>query len=154
MHGKNHNRPAFALCATALATLLFSITRSSADTESSESAKRRGTLRARVLANGIPGAGAVAEVGDFLRGSPIHDNAAFTGFGQPGQVLEPRRILVASTSNFGAPLAHPKDPEGAILSIDPSSVPVDVPAALPPPGASPPLWAAPCNCTRHRVRRS
>ena len=28
------------------------------------------TLRARILATGIPGAGAVAEVGDFLRGSP------------------------------------------------------------------------------------
>src|SRR5208283_433859 len=77
-----------------------------------------GTLRARILATGIPGAGAVAEVGDFLIGSPLHDKAVFTVFTQPGQVLDPKRVLVASTSNFGAPLARSGDPEGSILSID------------------------------------
>jgi hypothetical protein len=85
------------------------------------------TLRARILATGIPGAGAVAEVGDFLRGSPLHDNAALTAFTQNGQILDPKRVLVASTSNFGAPLALPGEPEGSVLSIDPSAGPVSVP---------------------------
>src|SRR4051794_26742649 len=79
----------------------------------------QGVLHALVIATGIPGAGAVSEVGDFLRGSPMHDNAAFTLFAQPGKVLDPKRVLVASTSNFGAPMARPSDPEGAVLSIDP-----------------------------------
>ena len=87
-----------------------------------------GVLQARVIATGIPGAGAVSEVGDFLRGSPIHDNAAFAAFAQPGKVLDPKRVLVASTSNFGAPMARPSDPEGAVLSIDPSADQVTVPA--------------------------
>jgi hypothetical protein len=90
-------------------------------------------LHARVIAAGIPGAGAVAEVGDFLRGSPMHDNALFTSYAQPGKVLDPKRVLVASTSNFGAPLARQNEPEGSILPIDPSAdgavVPADFAAA-------------------------
>jgi di-heme oxidoreductase (putative peroxidase) len=77
--------------------------------------------RARVIATGIPGAGAVAEVGDFLRGSPLHDKPAFAVFTQPGQVLEAKRVLVASTANFGAPPARSGDPDGSILSIDPAN---------------------------------
>jgi hypothetical protein len=87
-----------------------------------------GTLRARILVIGIPGAGAGAEVGDFLRGSPLHDRAAFALFTQPGQVLHARRILVASRSNFGAPLARPNDPEGSVLSIDAEAEWLTVPA--------------------------
>ena len=87
-----------------------------------------GVLQARVIATGIPGAGAVAEAGDFLRGSPMHDNAAFTPFAQPGAVLEAKRVLVASTSNFGEAPARPLEPEGAILSIDPNAGPIEVPA--------------------------
>ena len=86
-----------------------------------------GTLRARILATGIPGAGAVAEVGDFLRGSPLHDKAAFTVFTQTGQILDPKRVLVASTSNFGAPLERQGEPEGSVISIDPAAGPVSVP---------------------------
>src|SRR5262245_52988303 len=89
---------------------------------------RQGVLHARVIATGIPGAGAVSEVGDFLRGSPLHDNAALVAYTQPGKVLDPKRVLVASTSNFGAPMARPKDPEGAVLSIDPGAEQVTVPA--------------------------
>lgn len=111
--------------ALALATLIFA-----ADTHADQSTRRRGVLDARLIATGIPGAGAVAEVGDFLRGSPLHDNAAFTPFTQPGQVLDPKRVLVASTSNFGAPIAHPNEPEGAVVSLDPAAFPVAVPAAF------------------------
>lgn len=79
------------------------------------------TLQARIIATGIPGAGAVAETGPFLTGSPLHDRAAFLPFTAPGAVLAPTRVLVASTSNFGAPLARQELPEGTILSIDPTS---------------------------------
>ncbi len=89
-----------------------------------------GVLKARILARGIPGAGAVAEAGDFLRGSPLHDNAALSPFAQGGQVLDAKRVLVASTSNFGAQLAHPQEPEGSVISIDPAKGPLDVPAVF------------------------
>lgn len=89
---------------------------------------RQGVLHARIIATGIPGAGAVSEVGDFLRGSPLHDNSAFTPYTQPGAVLNPKRILVASTSNFGAPPARSNDPEGSILSIDPTADAITIPA--------------------------
>ncbi len=89
---------------------------------------RQGVLHARIIATGIPGAGAVSEVGDFLRGSPLHDNSAFTPYTQPGAVLDPKRILVASTSNFGAPPARSNDPEGSILSIDPTADAITIPA--------------------------
>ena len=77
------------------------------------------TIRARVVAIGIPGVSAVAPVGAFLPGGPIHDNPAFAAFTQPGKVLDPKRILVGSTSNFGEPLANPNQLPGAFLSIDP-----------------------------------
>ena len=116
------SRVLFALCVSAALALLFGAT------PSNNAAKRHGVLRARVIASGIPGAGAVAEVGDFLRGSPLHDNAAFVAFTQSDNVLAPKRVLVASTSNFGAPLARPKDPEGAVLSLDPAVSSITVPA--------------------------
>lgn len=83
-----------------------------------------------MIATGIPGAGAVTEVGDFLRGSPLHDNAALSPFAQAGKVLDAKRVLVASTSNFGAPLARAKDPEGSVISIDPSNIGTVVPAGF------------------------
>lgn len=76
------------------------------------------SLRARIVAVGIPGASAISAVGTFLPGGPIHDKPAFAAFTQPGKVLDPTRILVGSTSNFGAPVAHPNDLQGAFLSID------------------------------------
>lgn len=87
-----------------------------------------GVLKARIIATGIPGAGAVAEVGDFLRGSPLHDNSALAAYAQYGSVLDSKRVLVASTSNFGQALARPSDPEGSVISIDPNSGPIFVPA--------------------------
>ena len=89
-----------------------------------------GIAATSIIATGIPGAGAVTEVGDFLLGSPLHDKAPFALFTQRGSVLSPNRVLVASTSNFGAPLARPNDPEGSILSIDPAAGPIVVPRAF------------------------
>jgi hypothetical protein len=73
----------------------------------------------RVLAIGVAGASAVSAVGTFLPGGPIHDNPALAAFTQPGRVLDPARILVGSTSNFGAPKANADQAEGSFLSIDP-----------------------------------
>jgi hypothetical protein len=80
-----------------------------------------GSLEGRVVAIGIPGASAISPVGTFLAGGPIHDKPAFAALTQPGQVLDPERILVGSTSNFGEPLANPEQLPGSFLSIDPRS---------------------------------
>jgi hypothetical protein len=78
------------------------------------------TIAGRVVADGVPGAGTITSVGRFLPGGPINDNAAFKAFTEPGKVLDPNRLLVGSTSNFGAPLAMAGDMPGSILSIDAS----------------------------------
>jgi mono/diheme cytochrome c family protein len=76
-------------------------------------------LPARVVAVGLPGAGAVAPVGTFHPGGPFHDKPAFAASTQPGRILDPTRVLVASSSNFGAPRVAEDASEGAVLSIDP-----------------------------------
>jgi hypothetical protein len=91
------------------------------------------SLNARVIAINIPGASAIAQIGDFVVGgtldpSPIGTPCAnpnpipknFAGYIQPGMILDPNRILVGSQSNFGAPL-DVVGLEGSFLSIDPSS---------------------------------
>ena len=65
---------------------------------------------ARIVAVDIPGASAVAQVGTFLNVPPPGACAnpipsKFPSYIQPGAVLDPNRILVASRWNFGAPLA-------------------------------------------------
>jgi hypothetical protein len=87
-------------------------------------------VEARVIAFGIPGASAVSPVGTFLPGGPIHDNPALAAFTQPGRVLDPTRIVVGSSSNFGAPKANSDQSEGAFLSIDPSGSELAVPPAF------------------------
>jgi hypothetical protein len=77
------------------------------------------SLNGRIVATGIPGASAIAPVGTFLPGGPIHDKPEFAAYTQSGRVLDPARILVASTSNFGAPVANPEQLGGAFLSLDP-----------------------------------
>lgn len=81
---------------------------------------QRQTLQGRVVAVGIPGASAISAVGVFLPGGPIHDKPAFAVFTQPGRILDPVRILVGSSSNFGAPKANTDEQEGSFLSIDPT----------------------------------
>jgi hypothetical protein len=76
-------------------------------------------LNGRLVAAAIPGASAIAPVGTFLPGGPIHDNPKFAAFTASGQVLDPARILVGSTSNFGAPIANSGQLPGSFISIDP-----------------------------------
>jgi len=84
-------------------------------------------LRGRIVAVGIPGASVISAVGGFLPGGPIHDKPALAAFTKPGQVLDPVRILVGSSSNFGAPLARTDHLPGSFLSIDPQGATVRVP---------------------------
>lgn len=85
------------------------------------------SLTARIVAVGIPGAGAVAPVGTFHAGGPIHDKPEFLPFTAAGKILDPARILVASSNNFAAPVANGNEATGSILSIDGSGATVVVP---------------------------
>src|SRR5260370_36643533 len=65
-------------------------------------------ISARVIGIDIPGASAIAQVGTFLNdpqacASPIP--TMFPLYVQAGAVLDPKRLLLGSRSNFGAPLA-------------------------------------------------
>src|ERR1700722_1838506 len=98
-------------------------------------AQRIPRVDARIRALNIPGASAIAEVGTFLNVPPPGACAnpipsKFPSYIQPGAVLDPRRILVGSRSNFGAPRAIGGGEGGSLLSIDPTgpsvlSVPAD-----------------------------
>jgi hypothetical protein len=81
-------------------------------------------IDARVIAENIPGASAISQVGTFLNNPPPACArpipTLFPTFTVPGAVLDPNRVLVGSQSNFGAPLAMSVGQEGSFLSIDPS----------------------------------
>src|SRR3989441_6430518 len=96
-------------------------------------------LTATVVATGIPGAGAIAQAGTFHRGGPFAPGGALAAASHP--VLDRTRLLVASTSNFGAPLARPTEAPGSILSLDLSGGMVNVPAEFARPDLSPPTIA-------------
>jgi Di-haem oxidoreductase, putative peroxidase len=81
------------------------------------------TVQADIVATGIPGAGAITQVGTFHRGGPFVERPGLAAEAHP--VLDDNRLLVASTSNFGAPVALPQA-EGSILSIDVSAGRVDI----------------------------
>ena len=93
-------------------------------------ASRDGSVRltARVLASGIPGAGALSPVGRFHPGGPMHDDRDFAATTRAGEVLDPSRLLVASSSNFGARRARADWATGSILSLATNSrAPLAVP---------------------------
>jgi hypothetical protein len=80
---------------------------------------------AHVVATNIPGASAIAQIGMFLNVPPPGACAnpipsKFPTYIEPGAVLDPKRVLVGSRSNFGAPRAIGAGQEGSFLSIDPS----------------------------------
>jgi hypothetical protein len=85
---------------------------------------------AQVVAQGIPGAGAITQVGSFRPNSPVNNKPALAAFAAPGQVLDPVRLLVASSSSFGATLSRPAEAPGAVLSLDVSQGLVTVPTDL------------------------
>jgi len=85
-------------------------------------------LEATTVATGIPGAGAITQIGTMHRGNPVHDNAALNPFIAPGKVMDMKRLFVASTQQFGAPIARADELPGSILSLDVSAGAVSVPA--------------------------
>jgi hypothetical protein len=89
-------------------------------------------ISAQVVAKGIPGAGAITPVGTFHRGGPLHDKAAFAAQTAPGMILDPHRLLVASSSSFGAALARPGEAPGSVLSIDPTQLATQGPVIVDP----------------------
>jgi hypothetical protein len=114
-------------------------------------------IKARVVAINIPGASAVAQIGEFLTGGTLTPAGAlapgdpqkcanpgpipskFPGYIEPNTnaMLDPTRLLVGSASNFGAPLAIGVGKEGSFLSIDPSgpdtlNVPPNFASSVPP----------------------
>src|SRR5262245_21994649 len=91
-------------------------------------------LTARVIAVGIVDASAVAPVGTFHAGGPIRDKAEFLAFTQPGRILDAKRVLVASSSTFGAPRAPREVAGGWILSFDPEGPPLMNHSGFPAPG--------------------
>ena len=101
-----------------IAAILLLVTIGMSLVEAQESDDRH-FLNARIVAIGIPGISAISPVGTFLPGGPIHDKPALAAFTEPGRVLDPQRVLVASTSNFGEALANAGQLSGSILSIDP-----------------------------------
>ncbi|MCH9812441.1 MAG: hypothetical protein K0U47_00695 [Epsilonproteobacteria bacterium] len=77
-----------------------------------------------VVAVGIKNAGAIRQVGPFLdsgHDSPFALNPLFISYKADGQVLGKNRLLVGSTSNFGAPDAANGHLPGAIISISTES---------------------------------
>ncbi len=96
-----------------------------------------GPLPADIVATGIPGAGAITQVGTFHKGGPFAPGGALNAAAHP--VLDRERLLVASTSNFGAPLARPAEAPGSILSLDISKGIVNVPSDFARPDLPPPM---------------
>jgi hypothetical protein len=85
-------------------------------------------LTGRIVAVAIPGAAGLSPVGTFHAGGPIHDNPALAAYTEPHRILDPTRLLVVSSSNFGAPLALRDQPAGAVLSLDVSGTePLTIP---------------------------
>jgi hypothetical protein len=84
---------------------------------------RQGTtprgLSGRLVAAGVDGASAICVIGQFHPGGPFRDNPKFAAETEAGKILDPARLLVASGSNYGAPLARPEMAPGSILSVDP-----------------------------------
>src|SRR5262245_62235460 len=75
-------------------------------------------LHARVVAVGLLGPAGLRQVGMFHAGGPIPGNPEFLLQTRPGRMLDAERVLVASSSNFGAPAGDPKQAPGSVLSID------------------------------------
>jgi hypothetical protein len=81
--------------------------------------QRTPAISGRIVAVGVTGASAISQVGRFHPGGVFFDKKDFAVYTGRDRLLEPERLLVASSSNFGAPLGRPDLPPGSILSIDP-----------------------------------
>jgi len=73
------------------------------------------TLPVQVVATGLVGAHGVREVGRFHAGGPFAANPAFLLATQPGQVLDPTRVLVAVDGAGGMVLSIDPRARGAVV---------------------------------------
>jgi hypothetical protein len=133
------NNPVIALPMLLVAAVVTGQSLASMLADDDHGDDRSAPLQATVVATGIPGAGAITQVGTFHKGGPFAPGGALEAASHP--VLDRTRLLVASTSNFGAPLARPLDAPGAILSLDVSHGAVNVPSDFARPDLSPPTIA-------------
>jgi hypothetical protein len=77
------------------------------------------TLKARVVATGLPRANGIRVVGRFHSGGPLTTNPEFLMQTQAGRVLDPQRVLVAVEHNLGTAPGNAAHAHGTVLSIDP-----------------------------------
>ena len=78
-------------------------------------------IEARIVAQNIPGASALAEVRPFLNDPMACANPIPSKFPPsllPGVILDPARILASGRSNYGAPRVAGDAREGSVISID------------------------------------
>jgi hypothetical protein len=127
MQGLGQRRLVVVLTSAAVATALGTFGGTGVSAAEQPSAP---FIDGRVIAFDLPGVSAVSPVGAFLPGSPINSNPALAAQTQPGEVLDPTRIVVGSRSNFGAPKANADQFEGSFLSIDPDGADLAVPASF------------------------
>ena len=125
-------RRRFALCALMAAHSTVASAQGAAATNGNAQAlPAAGThsISARIVAVGITGVQGVRQVGMFHSGGPITNNPEFLLKTRRGRVLDPQRILVASSANFGSEPADTAQIPGTVLSIDPrGKEPLKIPA--------------------------
>jgi len=120
-----------AITAAVLLSALTTLGASGCAGRGGDGASATPELAGRLIAVGIPGAGGVSQVGTFHPGGPIYDKPTFRAFTRPGGILDPERLFVVSSSNFGAPLGRPDQPQGSVLSLDPrGAAPITIPASF------------------------
>jgi len=88
-------------------------------------------LPSRLVASGLGQAYGIRQVGRFHSGGPFTANPEFLLQTQAGRALDPRRVLVAVSGNFGAKLGDPTHAPGAVISIDPDANTRGAPLAVP-----------------------
>src|ERR1051325_6530398 len=98
-------------------TLLVALIAAVALVVAANAAEEGRVASAKIVAVGLPGAGAVTQVGVFHPGGPVHDKPEFAAYTVAGKILDPNRVLVTSSSNFVSPKAKPGQPEGTALSL-------------------------------------
>jgi len=118
-----------AVVAAAAVSSMMGFAARSADQDDDDDEVRPVVVRADVVASGIPGAGAIAQIGTFHLGGPFHDNATLSPATAPGQILDGKRLFVASSSNFGAPLGR-ASPADDPLVVRPASPALTGPVSL------------------------
>ena len=76
------------------------------------------TGQSELLVTDVDGLAGIRQVGPFHAGGAIPSNPEFLIETLEGRVLDPERLLVASSSNYGLPLYNDQMFPGSLLSLD------------------------------------